>query len=375
MTNVPYCKPYLTGKELQYLTDALALPTLSGDGEFTKKCHLWLNEYSKSKNVFLTPSATAALEMCSLILETKPSDEIIMPSFTFASTANAFAIHGGIPCFIDIREDTLNINEELIEEAITPKTRAIVVVHYAGVAAEMASILKIAQKYNLLVIEDAAQCMQAYYKGQALGAIGDLGVYSFHATKNIMSGEGGCLLVNSVKDINKAEMVRDKGTDRGRFLRGDIDKYTWRSLGSSYLPSELVSAFLLAQLEKSQEITEKRISIWNSYHTALADLQASGDLKCPTIPDECQHNAHIYYVILPDQKTKMGLLNHLRQKGIQATTHFVPLHQSPMGGKFPRKSSLDVTDHAAECLLRLPLWPGMSSSELDRVISSVRSFF
>lgn len=288
-TNIPFVKTFLTGKEIEYISQ---LKTLCGDGAFTKRCHQWLEKQSGAQKVLLTHSCTAALEMAAILIDIQPGDEVIMPSYTFVSTANAFVLRGGVPVFVDIRPDTLNINEQLIEAAITSKTKAIVPVHYAGVACEMDTILAIAKKHNLYIIEDAAQGVMAYYKNKPLGAIGDLGAFSFHETKNIISGEGGALLINDTAFIEMAEIIREKGTDRSRFLMGQVDKYTWQNVGSSYLPSELIAAFLYAQLEQAQTITDMRLKIWNAYHQYFEEAEQQGLLQRPTIPSDCQHNAH-----------------------------------------------------------------------------------
>lgn len=298
MYKVPFNRPFMTGKELYYIAEAKFGNMLAGDGPFTKRCHDWLKKNSHCEKALLTHSCTAALEMAALLLDIEPGDEIIMPSYTFVSTANAFVLRGGVPIFIDIREDTLNLDERLIESAITPRTRAIVPVHYAGVACEMDTIMAIAKRYGLRVVEDAAQGVMATYKGRALGSIGDLGAYSFHETKNVISGEGGALLVNDPSLAMRAEIIREKGTDRSCFFRGEVDKYTWQEVGSSFLPGELIAAFLWAQLEEAERITESRLEIWQRYNTLLEPLEAQGLLRRPIVPEECKHNAHMYYVLL-----------------------------------------------------------------------------
>lgn len=367
--NVPFNKFYLTGKELEYIAQ---LKSYSGDGSFTHLCHAWLEKNTGSSKVLLTHSCTAALEMAALLIDTQPGDEIIMPSYTFVSTANAFVLRGGIPVFVDIRSDTLNLNEKLIAEAITPKTKAIVPVHYAGVACEMDTILKIAKKYNLYVIEDAAQGVMASYKGQTLGSIGHIGAYSFHATKNICSGEGGALLINDTQFCELAEIIREKGTDRSRYFRGQVDKYTWQTVGSSYLPSELTAAFLMAQLEDAEQITKRRLEIWNHYHTSFSSLEAKGLIRRPVVPDECQHNAHIYYLLMPNLTLRSKLISSLERLGIQALFHYIPLHDSPAGKKYGRvHGDLTNTVLLSERLVRLPLFANMTESMLTNVIQAV----
>ncbi|MCK9482637.1 MAG: dTDP-4-amino-4,6-dideoxygalactose transaminase, partial [Bacteroidia bacterium] len=319
-----------------------------------------------------THSCTAALEMSALLLDIKPGDEVIMPSYTFVSTANAFVLRGAIPVFVDIRPDTLNLDEKLIEEAITPRTRAIVPVHYAGVACEMDSIMAIARRHNLAVVEDAAQGVMASYKGRALGSIGDLGTFSFHETKNVISGEGGALLVNNPELALRAEIIREKGTDRSRFFRGEVDKYTWQEVGSSYLPGEVIAAFLWAQLEEADRITQQRLAIWDNYQQLLAPLAAEGLLTQPSIPDNCQHNAHMYYVILSAEADRQKVLEQLKQQGIGAVFHYVPLHSSPAGKGYTRTSGeLKVTNDKAERLLRLPLWIGLTKEQQERTTQAL----
>lgn len=364
---IPFVKPYFTGNEAEYINQ---MTTLCGDGSFTRRCHAWLEANTGSPKALLTHSCTAALEMAALLIDTQPGDEIIMPSFTFVSTANAFVLRGGVPVFVDIRPDTLNLDEKLIEAAITPKTKAIVPVHYAGVSCEMDSILAIAQKYNLVVIEDAAQGVMAYYKGRALGTLGQLGTYSFHETKNIISGEGGALLINDKQFIELAEIIREKGTDRSRFYRGQIDKYTWQHLGSSYLPNEITAAFLFAQLEKAEWITQQRLAIWQMYHTHFAELEKKGLLRRPIVPDTCQQNGHIYYILLEDSDIRANLLARFKQEDILAVLHYVPLHSSPAGKKYARTHGrLLYTETLPEQLLRLPLFPQMTSEMIEKIVS------
>ncbi len=321
---IQFNRPFMTGKELQYIAEAKSGNMLAGDGPFTKRCHKWLESRSGCDTALLTHSCTAALEMAALLLNIEPGDEVIMPSYTFVSTANAFVLRGGVPVFIDIREDTLNLNERLIEAAITERTRAIVPVHYAGVACEMDTIMDIAKRHNLRVVEDAAQGVMATYKGRALGSIGDLGAYSFHETKNVISGEGGALLVNESSLALRAEIIREKGTDRSRFFRGEVDKYTWQEVGSSFLPGELIAAFLWAQLEEAERITHERLEIWQRYHELLESLEADGLLRRPIVPEECQHNAHMYYVLLAPGIDRQNVLAEFKKHDISSVFHYVP---------------------------------------------------
>lgn len=369
---IKFNKPYMTGKELEFIALAHARGQLAGDGPFTKRCHEWLEHKSGCDKALLTHSCTAALEMAALLLDIERGDEIIMPSYTFVSTANAFVLRGGVPVFVDIREDTLNLDEHLIEAAITPRTRAIVPVHYAGVACEMDTILEIAQRHRLKVVEDAAQGVMARYKGRALGSIGDLGTYSFHETKNVISGEGGALLVNDSALALRAEIIREKGTDRSRFFRGEVDKYTWQEVGSSFLPGELIAAFLWAQLEEAEAITAERLVIWARYHKALEPLEAIGLLRRPIVPADCQHNAHMYYVLLAPEIDRQAVLSDLKRNGIFSVFHYVPLHSSPAGQRFGRvHGSLDVTNRQAERLIRLPLWVGLFPEDQERVVQAL----
>ena len=370
---IPFNWPYMTGKELSYIAEAHFNGKLAGDGPFTKKCHQWLEERTSTKRALLTHSCTAALEMSALLLDIKHGDEIIMPSYTFVSTANAFVLRGGVPVFVDIRPDTLNIDESKIEEAITAKTRAIVAVHYAGVGCEMDTISDIAKRYGLVVIEDAAQGVMARYKGKSLGSIGDLGTYSFHETKNVISGEGGALLINDETLAERAEIIREKGTDRSRFFRGAVDKYTWQDLGSSYLPGELIAAFLWAQLEEAKSITTKRIVIWDRYHAAFGTAEEQGLLRRPQIPFECEHNAHMYYLLLPSAQKRNEVMDELRQHGVNALFHYIPLHSAHAGQRFGRVAGdLQVTDGVSSQIIRLPLWVGMSDEQIEYVIQTVK---
>jgi dTDP-4-amino-4,6-dideoxygalactose transaminase len=362
----------MTGKELFYIAEAKFGNMLAGDGAFTKKCHAWLEEQTKCNKALLTHSCTAALEMAALLLNIEPGDEIIMPSYTFVSTANAFVLRGAIPVFVDIREDTLNIDERLIEAAITSKTKAIVPVHYAGVSCEMDFIMELSKKYNLKVVEDAAQGAMSKYKGKALGSIGDLGALSFHETKNVISGEGGALLVNTSKLAHRAEIIREKGTDRSQFFRGEVDKYTWQEVGSSYLPGELIAAFLWAQLEEAQSITDKRISNWNYYNDSLEGFEKKGILRRPIVPESCTHNAHMYYVLLPESIDRQKVLSDLKKNNILSVFHYIPLHSSPAGQRYGRvHDSMKVTIKQSERLIRLPLWVGLSTEQQDKVVDTL----
>jgi dTDP-4-amino-4,6-dideoxygalactose transaminase len=371
--NIPFNKPYMTGRELWYIAQAHTNGHLAGDGMFTKKCHAWLEARTGAHKALLTHSCTASLDMAAMLADIQPGDEVIMPSYTFVSTANAFVLRGGIPVFVDIRPDTLNIDETLIEAAITPRTKAIAPVHYAGVACEMDTIMGIATRHKLLVIEDAAQAVMSTYKGKPLGAIGHLGAYSFHETKNIISGEGGALLVNDERFSERAEIIREKGTNRSQFFRGQIDKYTWMDIGSSYLPGEVIAAFLWAQMEEAESITQRRLDIWHQYHQALAPLENAGKLRRPIIPGGCQHNAHMYYILLESLEKRTEVITKLKQQGVNPVFHYVPLHSSPAGKKYGRTNGdLPHTDNLADRLLRLPLWIGMDEAQ-DRVIAQLQA--
>jgi dTDP-4-amino-4,6-dideoxygalactose transaminase len=366
--HIPFNRPYPTGKELVYVAEAQRNCNLSGDGEFTKRCHQWIELQTGCAKALLTHSCTSALDLAALLLDIKSGDEIILPSYTFVSTANAFVLRGAVPVFVDIRQDTLNLDERLIEAAITPRTRAIVPVHYAGVSCEMDSILELARRYDLRVVEDAAQGVMASYKGRALGALGDLGSFSFHETKNIMSGEGGALLVSDRELVLRAEIIREKGTDRGRFFRGEVDKYTWQDIGSSFLPSEITAAFLWAQLQEAERITAGRIATWRRYHEMLAPLEQQGLLRRPMVPADCRHNGHLYYILLPSQTDRQKVLDGLKQNRIGAVFHYVPLHSSPAGMRFGRAGGdLSLTTSLSQRLVRLPMWFGLSEAQQQRV--------
>lgn len=366
---IPFNRPYMTGKELYYIAEAHFNGALAGDGPFTRRCHAWLKERTGCSKALLTHSCTAALEMTALLLDIQPGDEIIMPSYTFVSTANAFVLRGGVPVFVDIRDDTLNLDERLIEPAITPRTRAIVPVHYAGVACEMDTIMSIARQHDLKVVEDAAQGVMASYKGRALGSIGDLGAYSFHETKNVTSGEGGALLVNDQNLAQRAEIIREKGTDRSRFFRGEVDKYTWQEVGSSFLPGELSAAFLWAQLEEADRITKERLVSWQRYHELMEPLERQGLLRRPIVPADCQHNAHMYYVLLPPEIDRQKVLSELKENDIFSVFHYIPLHSAPAGQRYGRvHGELGNTVRQSERLVRLPLWIGLSSEQQARIV-------
>ena len=375
MEKIPYNKPFIAGNELAYIADAVSRGQLSGDGDYTRKCNAWLENELGIKKVLLTNSCTASLEMAALLCDIQPGDEVIMPSYTFVSTANAFVLRGAKPVFVDIRSDTLNIDEKLIEKAISKRTKVIVPVHYAGVACEMDMIMDIARKYNLIVVEDAAQGVDAYYKGRALGSIGDFGCFSFHETKNFISGEGGALAVNVEQSIRRAEIIREKGTNRAEFFRGEVDKYTWQSIGSSYLPSELIAAFLYAQLECAENITRKRLEIWNHYYDELQPLAQNGDIALPKIPDECQHNGHLFYCILKNENTRDRFLKFLKEKDILAIFHYIPLHLSPMAKKMHLNTDLPVSTDLASRIVRLPIYFMLSKEEQTYIIATVKEFF
>lgn len=357
---IPFNRPYMTGQELSLIAQAHANGHLSGDGTFTRRCHAWLEEATGARKALLTHSCTAALEMSALLLDLVPGDEVIMPSYTFVSTANAFVLRGAVPVFVDIREDTLNIDERLIEAAITPRTRAICVVHYAGVACEMDAILDIASRHRLHVVEDAAQAIMSTYRGRPLGTVGDLGALSFHETKNIISGEGGALLCRDLEFAERAEIIREKGTNRSKFFRGQVDKYTWVDAGSSFLPGEIIAAFLSAQMEAAGEITRRRLAIWDSYDDWAAQHEAQGRLRRPIVPAHCTHNAHMYYLLLPTLEARTRFIAALKERGVQAVFHYIPLHTAPAGRRYSRTAgSLDVTVSISDRLVRMPFWLGI----------------
>jgi dTDP-4-amino-4,6-dideoxygalactose transaminase len=369
---IPFNKPYMTGRELWLISQAHAAGHLSGDGRFTRQCHEWLQAYTGCRKALLTPSCTAALEMCALLLDLQPGDEVIMPSFTFVSTANAVVLRGAVPVFVDVRQDTFNIDESLIEAAITPRTRAICVVHYAGVGCEMDTIMAIAARHGLAVFEDAAQGIFSTYRGKPLGTFGALGALSFHETTNVISGEGGALLINDPALVERAEVIREKGTNRSQFFRGQVDKYTWVDIGSSYLPGEIIAAFLAAQCEEAEAITTRRLALWDRYHAWAAPLEEQGLLRRPVIPPECVHNAHMYYLLLPSLEARSRFIDVLKQHEIGAVFHYVPLHSSPAGKRLGRThGSMSVTDDTSDRLVRLPLWVGLDPY-LDEVFEAAR---
>jgi dTDP-4-amino-4,6-dideoxygalactose transaminase len=374
---IPFNLPFIVGKELFYISQAVLEGNLSGDGRFTRQCNEWIECKFGAKKVLLTHSCTAALEIAAILLNIGPDDEVIMPSFTFVSTANAFVLRGAIIKFIDIRPDTLNMDENLIEAAITEKTKAIVPVHYAGVGCEMDTIMEIARNHNLLVVEDAAQGVNATYKGRYLGTIGHLGTYSFHETKNFISGEGGALVLNDKRFVERAEIIREKGTNRKQFFRGEVDKYTWVDIGSSYLPSEMIAAFLCAQLEESETITRKRRAIYNYYMQELTPLQERGLVRLPSPPPECRNNAHLFYLIVSTQShDRDRLISHLKSKNIEALFHYVPLHTSSMGRKMGcNQSDLPITEDLSARLIRLPCFFELTREKQDRVINEIYDFF
>ena len=367
--------PPVVGNELKYIEQAIGNHKICGDGEFTKKCSAWMEEKTGTAKALLTTSCTHATEMAALLADIQPGDEVVMPSFTFVSTADAFVLRGAKVKFVDIRPDTMNIDETLIEDAITDKTKAIVPVHYAGVGCEMDTIMDIARKHHLLVIEDAAQGVMSSYKGKALGTIGDYGCYSFHETKNYSMGEGGALLIKDPDMIERAEIVREKGTNRSKFFRGQIDKYTWVGYGSSYLPSDMNAAYLWAQLEEADKINDKRLSIWNFYHEELKELEDKGVLERPYIPEYATHNAHMYYIKVKDLRVRTKLLAYLKERGILSVFHYVPLHSATAGKKFGRFHGEDVyTTKESERLCRLPMYYSLSLEEAAEVVKALKEF-
>lgn len=368
--------PPFVGNELVYVKKAIENKKICGDGEFTKLCNNWIQKNTSTNKALLTTSCTHALEMAAILCDIKPGDEVIMPSYTFVSTADAFVSRGATVVFVDIRPDTLNIDEKLIEAAITDKTKVIVPVHYAGVACEMDEINAIAKKYNLKVVEDAAQGVCAYYKGKALGSLGDFGCFSFHETKNFSMGEGGALLIKDEDYAEKAEIIREKGTNRSKFFRGQIDKYTWVDFGSSYLPSDMNAAYLWAQLEKSDIICENRMNVWNKYYTSLKPLEEKGCLELPVIPKHCEHNAHMFYIKLANLDKRTELITFLKENEIQSVFHYIPLHSAPAGQKYGRFNGEDkYTTTESERLLRLPLYYGLTDNEVEYICEKVKEFF
>lgn len=370
--NVP---PYV-GNEMEYIQQAVDVRKICGDGQFTKKCNAWIEEKTGTSKALLTTSCTHATEMAAILCDIKPGDEVIMPSYTFVSTADAFVLRGAKAVFVDIRPDTMNIDESLIEAAITEKTKAIVPVHYAGVACEMDTIMALAKKYNLKVVEDAAQGVMSTYKGKALGSIGDFGCYSFHETKNYSMGEGGALLIRDEHDIERAEIIREKGTNRSKFFRGQIDKYTWVEAGSSYLPSELNAAYLYAQLEKADIINDARMACWNTYYQELLPLKDAGKIDLPYVPEDCVHNAHMFYVKAKDLQERSALIAFLKENGIGCVFHYIPLHTAPAGKKYGRFAGEDkYTTKESERLARLPMYYGLSIDDVKMVCDKIKEFY
>ncbi len=373
---IPFNVPPCTGKEIDYITEAIAAHKICGDGAFTRKCNAWLEQRFSAHRVLLTTSGSTALDMASLLCEFRPGDEVILPSFTFSSTANAFAIYGAKLVFVDIRPDTMNIDEKKIEAAVTQKTRAIVAMHYAGVACEMDTITDIARRHGLLVVEDAAQAIMGTYKGKALGTIGDLGCFSFHETKNYSMGEGGALVINNPAYVERAEILREKGTDRARFFRGQVDKYTWVDVGDSFLPSELNAAYLWAQLERADEINNDRLHSWKVYDEAFQELREEGFVELPVVPEGCVHNAHMYYLKCRDLAERTALIRFLKERDILAVFHYVPLHSAPAGRKYGRFDGEDrYTTAESDRLVRLPMYYQLAAEDQAKVIAAVREFY
>jgi dTDP-4-amino-4,6-dideoxygalactose transaminase len=373
LVTVPFNQPYATGAELSYIQEAIDAAHLSGNGPFSKRCTDHLRQILGAEAVLLTHSCTGALEMAALLTEVGPGDEVIMPSFTFTTTATAFVLRGATPVFVDIREDTLNLAEDLVEDAVTSRTKAIVPVHYAGVGCAMDGLMAIGQRHGLAIVEDAAQGFGATVAGRPLGSIGALGALSFHETKNVISGEGGALILNDPALVERAEILQEKGTNRRAFFRGQVDKYSWVDVGSSFLASELGAAFLWAQLEKAEWINAQRHAVWDRYHVGFADLEASGFVRRPIIPDDAGHNAHLYYLLLPTGAERDAALDRMTTAGVSAVFHYVPLHSSPAGRRFGRPAGdMSVTDDTSSRLLRLPLWVGMTDEQIDHVIETVQ---
>lgn len=373
---IPFNKPPFVGSELRYVEQAINNKKICGDGEFTKRCNKWIEDTFQCQKVLLTTSGTSALEMAAILCDLKPGDEVILPSYTFSTTATAFVGVGAKLVFVDIRPDTMNIDEKKIEKAITKKTEVIVPVHYAGIACEMDTIMDIANRYDLLVVEDAAQGVMSTYKGRALGTIGHFGCYSFHETKNYSMGEGGALLINNMEFNDRAEIIREKGTNRSRFFRGQVDKYTWVDYGSSFLPSDMNAAYLWGELEVADEINKARLDLWETYNRAFAGLEEKGKLELPVIPPECKHNAHMFYIKLKDLEQRTAFIAYLKEHGVQATFHYVPLHSSPAGQKYGRFDAEDVfTTKESDRLVRLPMYYGLTKEDQNVVINLVHSFF
>lgn len=368
--------PPVVGNELQYMEEAIKNRKICGDGMFTKKCSAWMEEKTGTAKALLTTSCTHAIEMSAILSNIQPGDEVIMPSYTFVSTADAFVLRGAKVIFVDIRPETMNIDERLIEEAVTERTKAIVPVHYAGVACKMDEICDIAKRHNLFVIEDAAQGVMSFYKGRPLGTLGDYGCYSFHETKNYSMGEGGALLIKDPKNIERAEIIREKGTNRSKFFRGQIDKYTWMDAGSSYLPSDLNAAYFWAQLEKAEEIRNDRMASWNLYNQLLKELEEEGYIRLPEIPEECTHNAHMFYIKTKDLEERQNLISFLKAKGVGAVFHYIPLHSAPAGKKYGEFFGKDIyTTSESERLLRLPLYYKLSNDSIEKIVEAIKEFY
>lgn len=371
---IPFNRPRFVGSEHRCIDEAIATGKISGNGVFARRCEAWLRARIGSRAAFLTPSCTAALEMAALLLELEPGDEVIVPTFTFVSSANAFALMGAVPVFVDVEPSTLNLDVAAAERAITERTRAIVVVHYGGIACDMDAVMALAARHRLRVVEDAAHALPAAHRGRPLGSIGDLATLSFHETKNIQCGEGGALLVNAADLVERAEIVQEKGTNRAGYFRGEADRYTWLDLGSSYLMSEVTAAFLWAQMERAEETTSERRRIWDAYHDAFADVAAAGLVRCPVVPPGCEHSGHLYYLLLPGEAERDALIAALRDAGVHAVFHYVPLGGSPAGRRFGRQPQpAPVAESASRRLVRLPLWVGLSDEDVARVIAAVRA--
>lgn len=374
---IPFNVPPYTGEEMEYVTKAIAENhKICGDGPFTKKCNAWLEERFGIQKALLTTSCTHALEICAFLMDLQPGDEVILPSYTFVSSANAFLIRGAVPVFVDIRPDTMNIDEKLIEAAITPKTKGICVVHYAGVSCEMDTIMDIAKRHHLMVVEDAAQGVMSTYKGKALGSLGDFAAYSFHETKNYSMGEGGAVLIRDAEHNTMAEILREKGTDRSRFYRGEVDKYTWINMGSSYLPSDINAAYIYPQLLRADDILENRMHAWDRYYKGLSPLAAKGVIDLPFVPQDCQHNAHMFYIKCADADERGSLIAALKAAGIGAVFHYIPLHSAEAGRRFARFHGEDrYTTRESERLLRLPMFYGLTDEQVDSVLDVVEAFY
>ncbi len=373
---ISFNKPPYVGEEIKYIEEAVKAQKICGDGQFTKKCNKWFEDKTGAAKVLLTTSCTHATELAALLLDIQPGDEVIMPAYTFVSTADAFVLRGATAVFVDINPKTMNIDENLIEDAITEKTKAIVPVHYAGVSCEMDKIMEIAKKHNLYVVEDAAQGVMSTYKGKALGTIGDYGCYSFHETKNYSMGEGGALLIRDGKNAELAEIIREKGTNRSKFFRGQIDKYTWVEAGSSYLPSDMNAAYLWAQLQKADEINENRLQSWNRYYEGLKDLEEAGKIELPYIPEYCEHNAHMFYIKAKDLEERSALISYLKENGVTAVFHYIPLHTAPAGKEYGRFHGEDkYTTKESERIIRLPMYYELDEQDAEKVMDLIHTFY